>query len=69
MENLYRRKLNKIYNKINNLALKGRDNQIEYLNYIDELIDKGDYSAFEEVMFVYYDFDINKPHLKRETWN
>ncbi len=65
MENLYRRKLNKIYNKINNLALKGRDNQIEYLNYIDELIDKGDYSAFEEVMFVYYDFDINKPHLKK----
>lgn len=60
MVNMYRKRLEKIYKKIDKIASKGRDNQIEYLKYIDELIDKGDYTAFEEVLLIYYDLDVSK---------
>lgn len=60
MVNMYRKKLDKIYGKIEKISSKGRDNQIEYFKYIDDLIEKGDYSAFEEVLLIYYKFDTTR---------
>lgn len=69
---MYRKRLEKIYNKIDKIASKGRDNQIEYYKYIDELIDKGDYSAFEEVLLIYYELDVNRKRdvdsYKKQSW-
>lgn len=73
MVNMYRKKLQKIYKKLDDIASKGRDNQIEYFKYIDELIDKGDYVSFEEVLLVYYNLDVSKERdvdsYKRDSWN
>jgi len=73
MSNLYRRKLQKIYNKIDSIALKGRDNFIEYYKYIDELVQKGDYAALEQCLFYYYKIDItifqSLDDVKKKTWD
>jgi hypothetical protein len=54
---LYKRKLNKIKKKINSIAKIGTDNFLEYYKYIDELINKGDYSAFQELLQIEYNID------------
>jgi hypothetical protein len=60
LNTLYKRKLAKIFKKLNNIASEGSDNIIEYYKYIDELIQKGDYSAFEEVITLKFDIDISR---------
>lgn len=57
---LYKRKIDKIYKKLDSISSKGKDNILEYYKYINELIDKGDYSVFEEVINLYYKIDITK---------
>jgi hypothetical protein len=73
MKNLYRKKLGKIYRKINNIAIKGRDNELEFYKYIDELIESGDYSLLEEVLLQYYQIDTSVEQsielYKRKAWN
>ena len=58
MDKLYRRKLEKIFNKVDKIATKGKDQVIEYYKYIDELIDKGDYGAFVQMLYFFYEIDI-----------
>jgi hypothetical protein len=73
MSSLYRKKLQKIYNRIDAIAQKGRDNFIEYYKYIDELVQKGDYAAFEQCLFYYYQVDITDfstlEDVKRGTYD
>jgi len=73
MDKLYRKKLEKIFNKIDNLASKGKDNITEYYKYIDELIDKGDYAAFQETLYLFYQIDISDAQdvqfVKKNTWD
>lgn len=73
MDKLYKRKIEKIFNQIDKLASKGRDNLNEYKKYIDELIDKGDYSAFQECLQIFYKIDITDAQdvtfVKNNTWN
>lgn len=73
MSNLYRKKLQKIYNKVDSIALKGRDNFIEYYKFIDEIVEKGDYGAFEQSLYYYYDIDItdlnSTEDVKKKTWD
>lgn len=73
MDKLYRKKLEKIFNKIDSLAGKGRDNIIEYYKYIDELILKGDYGAFQETLYLFYEIDIIEAtdvrFVKDNTWD
>jgi hypothetical protein len=67
-----RKKIDKIYNKINSIAVKGKDNIFEYYKYVDELIDKGEYGYFEQVIFYYYNIDIvndiDVSEVKKKTW-
>ena len=73
MSNLYRKKLQKIYNKVDSIALKGRDNFIEYYKFIDEIVEKGDYGAFEQSLYYYYAIDItdlnSTQDVKKKTWD
>lgn len=70
---MYRKKLEKIYNKIDKISSKGRDNKLEYFKYINELVDKGDYSAFEETLLIYYGFDVSNEKdiesYKEDSWD
>ena len=72
MNNLYRKKLEKIFTKIDEHASKGRDNFFEYYKYIDELIDKGDYSTFKDVLYLFYNINVNNTIdvgvVKTYTW-
>jgi hypothetical protein len=60
MNSLYKRKLNKIYKKLDSLSSKGKDNILEYYKYLNELVEKGDYSSLEEVVNLYYNMDVSK---------
>lgn len=73
MNPLYKKKVNKIYKKINSLSSKGKDNILEYYKYLNEIIEKGDYSVLEEVINLYYGIDISKyttvSDFKDLVWN
>ena len=73
MTNLYARKLEKIFNKIGQIASKGRDNRLEYSKYVDELIGKGDFVALQETLNIFYQMDTlnitDVNDLKSKTWN
>jgi len=60
LDTLYRRKLKKIYNKLENIASLGSDNILEFYKYIEEIIEKGDYGVFSEVINLYYDIDLSR---------
>jgi hypothetical protein len=72
MNNLYRKKLEKIFTKIDELASKGKDNFFEYYKYIDELIEKGDYPTFKDVLYLFYNINVNNAIdvgvVKTYTW-
>lgn len=71
--NLYKRKLAKIFNQVDKIATKGKDNFIEYYKYIDELVAKGDYAAFEQSLYYFYQIDITVYQylndVKKKTWD
>ena len=65
-------KIDKIYAKIDRIAKLGRDYQMDYKRYIDELLSKGDYIYFNMCLETYYDIDIRKYsniyEVKDLTW-
>jgi hypothetical protein len=58
MDKLYKKKLEKILNKIDKIAAKGKDSIQEYTNYVNELVEKGDFSTFVEVLYLFYYIDV-----------
>jgi len=72
MDKLYRRKLEKIFNKVDSIASKGKDYYMDYNNYINELVEKGDYGAFQQMLYYFYQIDIlgapTVSEMKRVTW-
>jgi hypothetical protein len=73
MDSLYRKKLAKIFNQVDKIATKGKDNFIEYYKYIDELVAKGDYATFEQALYYFYQIDISNYQylndVKKKTWD
>ena len=71
--NLNRKKIDKIYSRIDKLATKGKDYLNDYKKLIDEIINKGEYSLFESCLAQYYTIDINKiptvQDVKDTTWD
>lgn len=65
--------IDKIYLKIDKIAKKGRDNSQEYYDYIKDLIQKGQYGLFTQVLYLKYDFDYNKYFsvdlVKQKSWH
>lgn len=72
MSNLFRRKQQKIYKKIDNIATKGRDSKNEFYKYVNELIDNGDYGDMEQVLYDHYEIDIidatDIKSIKEDIW-
>jgi hypothetical protein len=68
----YERKLKKIVLNIERLALKGKENYIEFSKYVDSLVARGDYSPLIEVLYTWYSFDgtlsRNVDELKKLSW-
>jgi hypothetical protein len=73
MDSLYKKKLAKIFNQVDKIATKGKDNFIEYYKYIDELVAKSDYAAFEQALYYFYQIDISTYQylndVKKKTWD
>lgn len=69
----YKQKLEKIYKKIEKLSLKGNSNVFEYQKYVDELINKGQYSNFSDCLKYYYKIDVRRfadvQEVKKQTWD
>lgn len=69
---LYEKKLKKIRLSLEKFALKGKDNYMDFHKYVDELVEKGDYNPFIEVLYTYYFFDglgfRNVDEMKRLAW-
>ena len=68
-----KKKIEKIFNKIDKLATKGKDQIQEYYKLIDELIDKGEYSYLEQCLCRFYEIEAssfsNVGDIKTKTWN
>ena len=54
-----KKKIEKIFNKIDKLATKGKDQIQEYYKLIDEIIDKGEYSYLEQCLSKFYEISLN----------
>jgi len=67
--NSYKRKLDKIFTKVDKIAQVGKDNLLEYQKYIDELIDKGDYASFQDMLYIYYNIDTIDTQTVQEVKN
>jgi uncharacterized membrane protein YcgQ (UPF0703/DUF1980 family) len=67
---LVRKKIDKIYKAIDKIAKKGKDNIQEYKDFIDLLIDKGDYGFLEQTLYQYYDIQIegDSNYVKEYTY-
>lgn len=67
------KKINKIYSQIDKIASKGKDNYLEYCQYIDDSIAKSDYDNILQCLYYHYNVDIEKLHtvedVKKKTWN
>ena len=68
-----KKKIEKIFNKIDKLATKGKDQIQEYYKLIDELVDKGEYSYLEQCLCRFYEIEAssfsNVGDIKTKTWN
>jgi thymidylate synthase ThyX len=74
MKNQYARKVDKIYKRIDKIAsTSGLDGLLEYKVYIDEIIQKGEYAIFMDVLDKYYSIETsnfdNVRDVKDKTWN
>ena len=67
-----KKKIQKIFNQIDKLAVKGKEQIHEYNKLIDDLISKGDYNYFELTLFYSYKIDIadykSIADVKKKTW-
>lgn len=69
---LGRKAIDKIYNKLTKIAQKGKEGAPEYWAYIDELIQRGQYTYFCDCLYLYYYIDttdyIDVAELKKKTY-
>lgn len=68
-----RKRIDKIYSQIDKIALKGKDNFLEYYQYVDDSVVKSDYDNLLQCLYYNYSIDIEKLHtvedVKKKTWN
>lgn len=68
-----RKKLEKIFLKIDKLAVYGKEKTQDYYLLIDDFVEKGTYQDFELCLFYYYFIDISgmksTDDVKKKTWS
>jgi hypothetical protein len=71
--NSNKKRIDKIYSQIDKIALKGKDNFLEYYQYVDDSVSKSDYDNLLQCLYYNYNVDIEKLHtvedVKKKTWN
>ena len=65
--------IDSIHSKLDKIALKGKDNYLEYSNYFKELSANGNYDNLLQCLSIYYTVDIDKPirsinTFRKDTW-
>ena len=60
MINAYKKRLEKIFSRIDKMATKGKDYYLEYNRYVDELLEKGDIQALQQCLLIFYKIDDEK---------
>ena len=65
--------IDSIHTRLDKIALKGKDNYLEYSNYFKELSANGNYDNLLQCLYVYYLVDIEKPiisinNFRKDTW-
>lgn len=55
-----KRKITKINSQIDKIATKGKDNFLEYCQYVDDCIFRSDYDNLLQCLYHYYNIDIDK---------
>lgn len=69
---LYERQLAKLNSRIEKITLKGRDNYLDYNKLIDELVQKGQWSVFEQCVYYYYGLSLQNIQsidaIKKSSW-
>ena len=72
MRNEVKIKVDKIFTKIDRIAKLGRDYQMDYKKYLDELLSNGDYDYFKMCLETHYQIDIrlynNFSQVRDSTW-
>lgn len=53
-------KIQQIYKKVDAIAKKGKDGYLDYTMYLDELVNQGEWSLFEDMMLKKYQIDIRQ---------
>lgn len=70
--NSNKKRIDKIYSQIDKIALKGKDNFLEYYQYVDDSVSKSDYDNLLQSLYYHYSIDIEKLHtvedVKKKTW-
>ena len=73
MKNEVRIKVDKIFTKVDKIARSGKDYQMDYNKYVDELLAKGDYDYLQLCLETYYNIDSrtykNVSVLKDLSWS
>lgn len=65
--------IDSIHKRLDKIALKGKDNYLEYSNYFKELSANGNYDNLLQCLYIYYLVDIEKPirninNFRKDTW-
>jgi hypothetical protein len=65
--------IDSIHSKLDKIALKGKDNYLEYSNYFKDLSSNGNYDNLLQCLYIYYSVDIEKPIInintfRKNTW-
>jgi hypothetical protein len=70
MINRTRKRIDTIYSRIDKIALKGKDNLLEYTKLIDELVSDNDYDNLLQCLYIYYKIENLETiqDIKRKTW-
>jgi hypothetical protein len=68
-----RKAIDSIQKRLDKIALKGKDNYLEYSNYFKELSANGNYDNLLQCLYIYYSVDIEKPIInintfRKNTW-
>ena len=72
MNNPIKKRILTIFNRIIQITQKGSDAYLTYYDYIDDIVNNGEYSILQDMFFKYFKVDIrlwkNISTLKQETW-
>jgi hypothetical protein len=68
-----RKAIDSIHSKLDKIALKGKDNYLEYSNYFKDLSANGNYDNLLQCLYIHYLVDIEKPIInintfRRDSW-